>query len=142
MKITGISEAIAKLGKLGDQKTVKSLLKKSLRAGAKPMLLAARAKAPVRTGRVKKALRIAAATKQKPGWVGVVIKIGDRNFVGIAFYGAFQEFGWHVGSRRLGSARREIPGKHFLEQAFDEESSFAADATGDDLIRRIEEMMK
>ena len=47
---------------------------------------------------------------------------------GATFYGAFVEFGHRVGSRKLGDARKEVAGQHFMQKAVAAKGQAAADA--------------
>lgn len=141
LRIEGADEILRALKEV-EPKFAKKAVRKAMRVGLKPMLTAARSNAPVKTGRIKKAIRIKAA-KRKRNRVGVRIAIGDQNFVGKGFYGAFQEFGWKTGRRDSDpSSRNEIPGKHFMENAFDSKGSEAMAITRDELKKNLDETVK
>jgi HK97 gp10 family phage protein len=96
------------------------VLRQELRKAAKALVAPSKAATPVRTGKLRKSVKVRAA-KVKRG-VGVNVGYSDKNFVGDTFYGAFLEFGWKIGKRQSSAAtrqgipdtRREVPGKRYL----------------------------
>jgi HK97 gp10 family phage protein len=109
-----------------EAKTAKSYVRKALRAGAKPILQAARANAPVDKGITKKSIKVRSGGTRR-GIISVIIGLGKKWFAGPVWYGSFQEFGFHIGSRKK-SVRRKVPGKHFIEHAYDTQKEAATDA--------------
>lgn len=133
----------------------------ALRAGARPIVRAAKANAPVKTGLVKK--RIAVATSKikrgRNGEIGVFIKprisskarkSKDRSQD--PYYYVFQEAGFHaVGRRKVGGGRvnraarikasgaRFIQGKKFMGRAFESNKGQALKAFSDTLKKRIDQ---
>ena len=132
-QVQGLKEVQEKLRQLG-QKTAKKYVRKSLRAGAKPVLSQARSNAPVKTGLVRRSLRIVGG-KGRKGVVQVRIVLGVKLYVGKSYYGAFVEIGHFTGRRLKGfkganaksqyralsalAGRKFIPGKHFMRDAAD-----------------------
>jgi len=92
----------------------KKIVRQALRAAARPMLVAAKAKVPVDTGRLKKSLRLR-ALKQRRGIFGVQVRTGTRAELGMwigdktGYYPASVE--WGHGS---------VPARPYLRPAFDE----------------------
>lgn len=117
VKIEGAKELDKALSEL-EKKVARKLTRQSLRAGAKPIHKEAQSLAPARSGKMRKAIKIKAGRSRR-GTMSVLVQIGAKNFTGKEFYGAFQNFGWRQGSRRLGNKRKQIPGKHFMELGFD-----------------------
>lgn len=99
----------------------------------------------VRGGTLRRSLRVRAMKRTRKGRIGVVVQSAAGNFGGKAFYTGLQEFGWRVGRRSAGGRRgkkqaratlaaraeaargalaadqrRLVPGKHFMQRAFDE----------------------
>ena len=110
----------------------KQVLTKAARVAMRPIMQAAKSRAPRLTGQLKKAIRMRAMKKSRVR-VGIYVAGAEQWFQGDQFYLAFQEFGWHIGKRSnklrsrgkwsgIGGAddtRRFRDGKHFIEQAFD-----------------------
>lgn len=109
-------------------KDAKAALRKGSRAGAKIITAKAKTLAPVRKegkgGTLRRAIRTRSA-KRSRRYVGAVSTIGKGFFKSETFYGAFIEFGRHLGKRRggkrtrgqTGGGRRFIEGIHFMERA-------------------------
>jgi HK97 gp10 family phage protein len=149
VKITGLDEVLKNLQAL-DKKVQGKVSKEALRAGAKIMLPVARQESPVKTGIMRKGIKLRMGKKRK-GYVYVSIliseKTADRNYVGKLFYGAMQEFGWKTGARqgrgirrkhKFKAPRRKIEGKHFMKKAFDAKWVQAEKAVVDTLVQGIE----
>lgn len=132
VRITGCEEINRRLLEL-DRKLQRKLITKSLRAGAKVVLLVAKANAPVgKTGNLKKSIKIRAA-RAKDGTKRVIVGVGKKWFTGEAWYGGPLEFGWKSGPRFKGrradawwrkfrkknTERKQVNGKHFIERAYD-----------------------
>ena len=136
MTVTGLREAQDRLGELGN-KIAKKLVKSALRTAAKPTLRLARANAPVKTGLVRRSLRIVSGRGRKT-LIQMRLVMGLKNFVGKSYYGAFVEEGHFTGNRPKGlkglkgadakqryhalsvlGGRKFIPGKHFMLHAFE-----------------------
>ena len=123
IKLEGAKELVAKLEKL-EANIQKKILKNALRLAIEPIANAAQARAPIETGALRSAIRVRAMTRMRQGTVGVKVDLRG-GVTGEQFYGSFQEFGFKVGRRALGSQRTQIPGKHFLEIAFNTNKEFA-----------------
>lgn len=173
----------------------KKVLSKAARTAMKPVLATAKSNAPKQSGALRKAIKLRAKKKNRRGVVGVSVAVGAKWFVGDEFYGAFQEFGWKSGPRKVqkewkisakraverkaqglkinstdadGTAwvnawrrtkpigvesrvnatsqkrfdrRREIPGKHFIEQAYQTGGERALKSFMDEVPREIEKLM-
>jgi HK97 gp10 family phage protein len=89
--ITGIRQLDKALAEL-EPKVVKKILRKAMRPSMKPMLKQAKANAPVDTGAIKKAIRLKSAPRSRQT-LGLDLQIGEQNYVGKTFVGAFHEFG-------------------------------------------------
>lgn len=92
MKVTGTFALDRKLKAL-PTKVANGIKRKAARRAAKPVLEAARANMPVRTGALKKSLRIRSYKSRKKGIVGVRVVTSSKWFKGKTFYAAFLEFG-------------------------------------------------
>lgn len=131
MSIRGDKAVMKRLKKL-EPKIRKQVLNKAAKTAMRPVLTAARNNAPKKTGALRKAIRLRALKRNRRGNVGARVACSDQWFVGDMFYGAFQEFGYHIGKREnsmrsrgiwsgIGSdrdTRREVAGQHFIERAF------------------------
>lgn len=99
------------------------IIRPALRAAAKIGQAEAKRLAPIgpdtkghKGGLLRKNIRVRAA-RRKRGRIGVVFQNIGGDYKGETYYAAFQEFGYRIGPRKLGTARTEVPGKHFMEQA-------------------------
>lgn len=93
----------------------------ALEEAAEPVVIAARANAPRRTGLLQLSI---GATKPKNFRGRLSVAVGplkaSKNDKSFPFYGRFQELGWKAtgrAKRRTAKNPRSIPGKHFLRQA-------------------------
>lgn len=108
----------------------------ALEAGADLVREEALQLVPEDTGALAKAIR-SRRGKKGPGFMSVIAGPGKRWFAGDTFYAGFQEFGWKTGKR--GSAnRKEIPGEHFMEHAFEARAAEATAAILNELRAGIE----
>ncbi len=117
IEIQGVEELRRKLLAL-EPKIAKKVLRKALRAGAK--IVQARAKQNIPqggTGVLSRSLKVRAMRRTRRQRIGVAVETREGWYKGEAFYGAFVEFGHRQGSRKLGDARKQIEGKHYIEKA-------------------------
>jgi len=136
INVSGIAElqrAIYKYNaRLGERVT-----RASLRAGASYMLKHLRNAAPVKTGRLKKAIRIKNSRINrinKNGKVGIYITISagkNRKDPRGAYYAKWVENGYMRGSKIIGKRKRSggvrVEGKHFVEKTFKKTSAQTVD---------------
>jgi HK97 gp10 family phage protein len=123
--IVGIGEAEKKLRDLS-RKVENRIVRKGLRAGAKVFKTAAQGEAPVRSGTIRRRIKVRAG-KRKKGSISITVGVNAKDFVGEAFYAGFLLYGWRSGPRRLGDARKLNPANNFLKRAFDGSQSRATD---------------
>lgn len=93
----------------------RKVVRPSLRAGAKPMLASAKQNCPVKTGKLKKSLKLR-ALKARRGNFGVMVRTGTREDLGIpadakGYYPIAVEFG-HGGPQ-------PAPAHPYIRPAFD-----------------------
>jgi HK97 gp10 family phage protein len=99
INLTGLTELVSALKQL-PERVEKKVVSFALREAAKPLLKAARKLVPVKSGLLKKSIKIRAFKKKRPGIVGFSVGGSIVNFPqGEAFYGFWQEYGWRVGKR-------------------------------------------
>lgn len=148
--ITGLAEVNKALTELS-KKVQRKVISKACRAAAKTIQAKAKTNAPKGpTGLLKRAIKVRVSKyvgnrKKKRSEVAINVQIGKGDFKGKTFYGAFQEFGWKSGRRFARSqkdTRKQIPGKHFMENAYKSERDQAVNALVDELKRGIEEAGK
>lgn len=108
IELKGVDEILDKLQRIGTN--VSSLENKALKNAAEPVLESAKANVPVRTGKLKKGLKIS-NIKRKNGvkYIQVGVDRGDNSEV---FYGKFIEFG-----------TSKMPAHPFLQPAFEKNKS-------------------
>lgn len=123
--LTGV-KAIDKALKQLTPALAKKAIRQGMRVALKPVQSEVKRRAPVRTGRTRKAVKIRAGKSRKKGSINLKVVIGKGDFTGDQFYASFQEFGWTTGKRGNGihrgrkrpHARRHIPGTAFMELAY------------------------
>lgn len=128
VKIRGIAEVkraiYAYNAKLGERVT-----RIALRQGANHMLKSIRNAAPVKSGRLKKAVKLKNSRinrLNKNGKVGLYITISpgkNRKDQKGAYYAKWVEVGYNKGSKRVGKRARQggvrVDGRHFVRDTFD-----------------------
>jgi len=132
-QLRSIEKAISRLG---DSKSANVLVGKAARIAARMHLIQpAKAAMPVASGQLKKATKLRSIKRSRVS-AGVWVGFSEKDFVGDQFYGAFQEWGFRIGSRKLGDSRRKIEGRFMLrkvakihgKQAQDHAAKLIADA--------------
>jgi HK97 gp10 family phage protein len=112
--ITGLREVQRKLYSYSQQLGDRVVLG-ALRQGANVVRKQAQANAPVKTGLLKRSIRVSRSKihngKKSDGMIGVYLSV--RKGKSGAYYAGFQEDGW-----RAGKKKKLIPGKKFIERAF------------------------
>jgi HK97 gp10 family phage protein len=135
-KIKGIAEVkraiYAYNAKLGERVT-----RVALRQGANVMLKQIRAAAPVKTGRLKKAIKLKNSRINrinKNGKVGLYITVSagkNRKDPKGAYYARWVEMGYNKGSKRTGKKTRSggvrVEGRHFVRDTFNATKNAALD---------------
>jgi HK97 gp10 family phage protein len=99
--VQGAEQLQQKLSELS-KTHAKAAIRKGTRAGAKIVQAEAKNRVPVRTGRLKKGLKVRAMPRKK-NYVGTMVRLADT---GEVFYGGFVEFG-----------TKYIKPRHYLENA-------------------------
>lgn len=127
VKIEGAKELEKKLLSF-EPKLGRKIVRQALRKAAKPILAKAKSLVPVRTGALKKSLRIRALKKRKHRY-GVMVATSEGWFVGMEFYGAFVEFGTD-----------KITAQPFVRPAFDAEKANAERIIRTELRKGIEQV--
>lgn len=94
------------------------ILRPILREAAKTVQAEAKQRAPSATGAVRDAIKVRASKKLKKGQVGVDVSIGEGNYRGKTFYGAFLEFGAPK-HELFGKKLSPLPPQPFMRPAFD-----------------------
>jgi HK97 gp10 family phage protein len=152
--VEGGAALARKLKALGP-KIAKKVCRKALRAGAKIILQEAKNRVPVRTGKLKKSLKVRAQKRKRKDSIGVTVQTNDGNFTGETYYGGPVEFGFEQVPAVMGrdgkfyskprgtqpTVKRE--GKRFMQGAFDAKKDTAVRAiareTGDGIERVAKE---
>lgn len=128
--IKGADEIQRLLSEL-EPKLQRKVIRQALRKAAKPIQSAAKADAPTKTGRLRKAIKIRAA-KRKKGTIGINVAIADRDFTGAKFYGAFENYG----------TSRGIEQRRFMNRAADSEGPRSAESAQLEIAAGIDREMK
>lgn len=140
MEVKGLDEIQSRLSGLSAY-AERDVVKNALKKAANVVATAARELVPEKTGALKRAIRVRMGRAKAKGSISVIAAVGRQWFVGDQFYGAFQEFGWRAGKRkgaREQDTRKQIPGEHFMQYAFDETAAQAMAALKSELIAGIE----
>lgn len=127
MVLTGDKKLNRKLKKLAN-KEAKKVVREAQRPALKPLLQEARDNAPVKSGELKKNIKIRAIKRSRKGF-GTKVSSSDGNNLnsGDAFYGAFLELGvkrkgGSFGSRLLrvvGVGKHRIKPRKYMRNASD-----------------------
>ena len=136
IQIDGIKEAVGNIDAL-EKKMRNSIIRKGLRAGGKVWRDAARGEAPSQTGKLKRSIKVRAGTRKKDS-ISITVGMGAKDYVGNSFYGAFIEYGFHIGKRSLGDARKFQPANPFMKRAFDQSNQAASDTAIETMKSEIE----
>lgn len=95
----------------------KKALRQAMRPAMKPVAAAARDNAPKESGDMAKSIKPKSAGRSTK-FIGIDVQMGEGDFKGDSFYGAFQEYG-----------TSKMPPKGFMRKAYDEKGEAAkADA--------------
>lgn len=146
VKLDGLADAKAAIESLTKEMRRK-VVRAALKAAGKPIIRAAKANAPVKTGLVRKSIGSFASKfkRGQNGEIGIYIKPRtsararkSKDKSQDPFYYRFQEMGYHAtGRKRVGGGRRNrparlaasgarmIPGKAFLGRAFESQRGAA-----------------
>lgn len=130
--VTGI-KGLDKALKALPAKIEKKVLRQAMRKGVKPIQAAAKANVPVRSGTLKKAIKVR-AMKRKKDRLGVLVIVGQGDFKGETFYGAMIEYG-HFAGKRGTPDRKFVEAKPFMRPAFETNK----EAVGKETVRLIRE---
>jgi HK97 gp10 family phage protein len=133
-----------------ESKTRARFARQGMRKGMKLVLAEARAKAPVRTGRLKKSLRIKAAKRRKKATISIRLAAGEGDFKGDTFYGSFLEYGYHatpryplqafgekiwVSGKRGSTPTKWMPPRPFMRPALDNQGPKAIEVAAAEIWR-------
>lgn len=139
--LTGDKALNRKLQRLAGP-VAKKIVRQAARIAVKPVLSAARNTVPVRSGKLRRAIKIRALPRSRTR-VGVRVTLGDQEFTGETFYGGFQEWGWKTGKRNsTTAARRQIPGRHFLLRAAESQRETALKIYAREISAKIRALAK
>jgi HK97 gp10 family phage protein len=105
LSVKGLKETIKALETL-EPKLHRKVVRTALRDGAKIVLAEAKATAPVKTGALKKSLKVKAGKKKRHGQ-SISVRTDKTQFPD-QYYSAFQEFG-----------TSKMPAQHMMEKAGD-----------------------
>ena len=134
--VTGLKDVQRKLYAYSQQLGDRVVLG-ALRQGANLVKRAAQSNAPIRTGKLKRGIRVSRSKihrgRMSGDLIGVYLSL--RKGKDGPFYGRFQEDGWRAG-------KTLVPGKKFIDQAFIDKRAEALDlivrtsTAGADLLAR------
>lgn len=154
IQLDGAAELSAKLRDMG-RKAANKYARAALRPAARIIQREAKALAPIKTGRLRKAIRVNNG-KTTADSVTVVVAPGKKWFVGDQFYAALQEFGWFLGKRprkrfkgsgaeekyrqhSIAIGRKFVVGKHFMQAAYDNKKGEAEQSIAVEMGKALQE---
>jgi len=149
VKLKGAAETAERLRQL-PKKLQKKMLRRGLKNAAKPILKSARTNVPVKSGALKKAIKVRAGKRTK-GQLSVVIGPSEKWFVGDYFYAGMVEFGHNIGKRKgshtenkgaigKGNVIREWKeGTHYMKNAYEANKDKAKDTLATEVSICLEE---
>ncbi len=131
--VTGGDQLARELAALGqaDKREFRAAIRRDMRQQIAVLREAARAGAPMRTGRLRRAIKVKAWTHPAAGEIGVKLIINrgvSRDDTGGAYYGWMIEFGRILNGRYLA-------GRYMLTHAYEQHGQAAADAVSDGILR-------
>jgi len=106
------------------------ILRQELRKGAKILVPPSKAATTVRTGTLRRAVKVRAQKRSQKS-VGVFVGYSEKGFTGDTFYGAFLEWGWRGGRRKSG---KEVLGGR-KKRRFTQEQRDAVQAVNDSRVK-------
>lgn len=121
--LSGDAALLAELSALPGKLQRKAFRTASRRAG-KIYAEAAKARAPVDTGQLRRSIKVRALKRSRTA-VGVTVGTSKKDYTGDQFYAAFIEYGHKLGKRKRGGNagdsdnRKQVPAKPFMRPAFD-----------------------
>ena len=115
VRITGAKE-IERMLRALPARIAGKIVRPALRAAAKEIQTEAKRLAPFKSGLLRKNIKVRAG-KRKRGRISVLVQNKAGDYRGETYYAAFQEFGYRIGSRKLGTSRKEVAGKGFMRRA-------------------------
>lgn len=117
IKVYGGDVIIKKLNDL-ERKIRRKIVSKVLRYTSKVFAAEIKARAPVRSGALARAVTVR-ATRRSRLRIGTQVLFGrSKLFTGDQYYGGMVEYGHYVGHRRLGNKRRYVEGQGFMRAGF------------------------
>lgn len=120
-----------------ERKAARKVVRQALRVGAKIVHAAAKQEVPVRTGRLRKSLKVRRAKKNRRGSYAITVTTGQAEsmFTGEAYYGAFVHFGHRKG-------KRQVSPNAFIQRAYERTEGRARDVVLRDMAAGIERVAK
>ena len=130
-RVEGLDSLLRKFAAANGKTKTKAVLRKAVRAGGKVSATGIKNRAPVKTGALKKSVKVKARKRSRKNGdsVGVIVTTGQTEnlFKGKTFYGAFHEFG-----------TSKTPALGWMRAGFDDTKDDAAKTTGDVVRKEIE----
>ena len=118
--IKGLKEC-QKAFKMLPDRVSRKVVRQAMRAGLQPMKARAQELTPVKTGDLKRLIKVRVRKGKRRGQIAIDVQINKGSN---AFYGAFEDLGHdqvHGGRKDSGGVvTGHYPGSHFLDRAFDQ----------------------
>jgi HK97 gp10 family phage protein len=141
LTITGLDKLDAKLKQLGSD-VARKIVVDALKAGAAPILAAAKSNVNDNSGLLSSSLKIETIVSPSKGFAIARVGTKEGDYKGETFYGAFLEWG-HKRGKRPGKSqpdsRETVAPKPFLRPAFDENKDAALSLITETLKAGIEQ---
>ena len=127
--VTGVAEIDRALRDL-EPKLGKKVIRQEMRKSLKATQTAAKQLAPVASGAVRNAIKIRAG-KTKRGRISIIVILGEGDFVGKTFYGAFVDLG-----------TKRIIARMFMTRAFESTKDSAKNQAVAGILAGLEKIVR
>jgi hypothetical protein len=140
MDIRGLRKLQKTLKRMSDadKKELRKAAKRETREAMRPLHRAARANAPVETGRLRKAVKLRAWKRPEPGEVGIKVVVNPgrgRDDPRGAYYGMMVEQGYIANGTY-------VPGRYYLKRAYEAHHAGALRDLSGRLSKTIDQVAK
>ena len=116
VSITG-DKALIKALKALPKLVARRCLRQAMRPAMKMVQTAAKAQAPTKSGLTKKAIKVR-AMRRSTKFIGVDVQLGEGDYKGKTFYGAFVNYGTDERSHKSGKKVGSVVPHRFMNEAY------------------------
>ncbi len=123
MQLQGFDSVRAKLDTLGKNEARK-IARKALRRGGKVVQREVMSLAPVKSGMLKRNIKVRAVKSKKKGAARIQVGMAKKFFTGPFFYAGMVVFG-HLTGKRGSANRHKVEPNRFMEKGYENSKSAA-----------------